>query len=276
MNDTRQVMADCPELIVAEALESDCCYFDLAARTERLDGATLVWMPGLESLSAASVVQRINPSESPDTLIGRAGHACRIRGINILRLYLQEDLPLWSDRLPALGLSVREEQVMIAGREQIRAWSGLPPVVVESVRDLADWEARYQLLATGGHAPDGYNVNARQYVEMEKQKSSTGKLDFYLVREAPGAPVIASVGVMASANQTRLKNLVVHPEFRRQGLASRTIAQIARTMITPGGWLSAFAVGHPGRKSFYERMGFIHAASCYEWRESRDGLSGAS
>jgi len=255
-----------PQTIIETAIESDCLYFELAAKKENLTGAQLAWMPGLESLSSASVIQRINQSSMPELCVSEAQHFCVRHHINVMRLYLAAIDPRWDNVLTRDGFTSRGEFIMIADAKKIQSWSNLEPLELKLIQSESQWHERYLMLAKGGHAPDGYSTEAARYIDMEKKKSHTGPLSFYLAYDLDGAAV-GSVGLMAVGSICRLKNLVVHPDVRGRGIASRLIAQVGSYFVGADQHLVAFAVDHAVRGSLYDRLGFNKAATYFEWRK---------
>lgn len=249
------------------AIESDCLYFEMAAEKQALTGGELVWMPGLESLSSASVVQRIDHSLMPDQCISEAESFCLQHNISTIRLYLKVQDPRWSKILTQFGFISRSEYIMIADQRLMDGWSDLEAIELHPVSNESDWRERYRMLSDSENAPDGYAIEADKYIEMEKRKSATGQLSFYLARDSDGIAV-GSVGLMHVGSIRRIKNLLVRPDVRQKGVATRMITQIRRNFPGEDIQLAALAVDHPVRGSVYDRLGFINAATYFEWRKS--------
>jgi len=253
--------------ITDAAIESDCAYFEMAAQEKVLTGGQLLWMPELESLSSSSVVQRIDISVSPDTCISEAENFCLQHNIGTVRLYLKDQNPRWSQILTQFRYVSRSEHIMIADQHVIEHWPDQKTIDLYPVVDESDWTERYRILFSSGNAPDGYAIEADKYIDMEKKKSATGQLTFYLARDSGGIAV-GSVGLMKVGSLRRIKNLIVHPDFRQKGIATRMIAQFGRKFIEMGNQLAAFAVDHPVRGSVYDRLSFKKSATYFEWRKS--------
>jgi len=244
-------------------IESDAYYFDLAADHRPLPGADLVWMSGLNRLASASVVQRIDTQASPVALLSSVHQAAAEIGLPLCRLYLAERVPELEKILSAVGYVMREEFVMAASDRVRSGWLPQIPLTLEPVRDDEGWNQRRQLFDREEKGPDGYVVNRNEYIEMERRKTATGKIRFYLARDGDG-DVVASVGVIQVDSAFRLKNLIVRFGRRGQGIASRLLGTMGQTMAGHESMI-AFALRKSTLPSLYDRMNFEHVASYYEW-----------
>jgi len=120
--------------------------------------------------------------------------------------------------------------------------------------------------------PDGYTNQAELWVEMERRKCATNKMRSYLVYR--DTQVVATVGTIVGDGLLRLKNIVVLPQFRRQGIALAIVQHLCRMAeVDHGCRLGVFGVeGEKGSK-LYRRAGLYYVTEQYEWSKSLTGLS---
>jgi GNAT superfamily N-acetyltransferase len=225
---------------------------------------SLATMPGLERLAAGCVIQRVAPAADAgecDEWIREIQN--RIGGIVGARprVYLQASYPQLESALYEAGFQCETE---------IGLLNFAPEALVETdirlhqVANDADWAAKRALHGASGTGPDGHENAPGLWVDLEQRKSQSGGLELYLVMR--NEDVIGALGLMAQNSILRLKNLVMHPDYRGSGLGAEAVragcAEAARRGYATVG---VFALEQHGTLAFYESCGFQPVTTQTEW-----------
>ena len=251
--------------LAEELLESDSRYFESGAVLETLPGAAIARMPGLEALAAACVVHRVRPPDlSPplgEWLERTEGRLAKV-GCPRARLYLQADVPALVAALAERGYAPSREIGFLRRCPPEPVPLGdcrFDPVVTE-----ADWDAKVQLHRACAVGPDGHTSRAEEWVELEYRKAAAGYMTPYLAR-LDGA-VCGAVSVAESPHLARLKNIVVHPTFRRRGVGAQGVRHLLRVGQSRGKRaVGVFGIeGAPGAL-LYRSCGFHEVTAQTEW-----------
>lgn len=251
-----------------ELLDSDRRYFESGATVEQLGGATLAHVPGFERVSAGCVVHRVDPAVLPRDperwldLVERRLAALRCRSA---RLYLEGHHPGLEATLLARGYRPQEE-IGFALLADGRAAAGKPdgPVVeLRAVTTPDDWAAKVALHRLSGGI-DGHEPDPEEWVALERLRVTAGYMrPFFIV--CRGA-ICGVVGLAGGGSLLRLKNLLLHPSWRRMGIGTAVLHR-AHGIAWREGWtaLGVFALaGYPGEQ-LYRRVGYEEATRQTEW-----------
>ena len=84
-----------------------------------------------------------------------------------------------------------------------------------------DWTTKRALHAASGTGPDGHDNAPGLWADLEQRKSEAGGLELNLVMR--GGDVIGALGLMAEKSILRLKNLVIHPDYRGSGFGAEAV-----------------------------------------------------
>jgi GNAT superfamily N-acetyltransferase len=255
--------------LAAELLESDRSYFESAAVLELAGGATIARVPGLERVSAGCVVHRVDPSVLPRDplrwveLVEQRllGHGCRRA-----RFYLTGRHPGLEAALLARGYRPQDETgyVLAVDGRPIGPRPDAPVAELRPVTTSDDWAAKLALHRLAGPGPDGHESDPDAWVELERIRVTTGWMrPFFIVSRGAICGVVA---LASGGSLLRLKNLVIHPSWRRMGIGTavlhRTIAIAWRE-----GWagVGAFALTGDPSEQLYRNAGYEAVARQTEW-----------
>ena len=253
-----------PPSLLACAIETDRDYFELGAMVEPLPGAVLAWLPGLESAAPGAVIQRVDPAivaERGKQWLAEAEGALARVGAATARVYLEDR----HDRVDALFRSagyVDREELIFAGSFEAPG----PELTLKRVESETDWDRKlrlHQLIAT---PPDGHPTSASDWVALERRKCEAG-MEAYLVER--DGETVGAIGALRGDGVLRLKNIVVHPAYRRQGIGLAMLGHLGTTGASRG--ISdhiVFAVRGEIGELLYRAAGMGEIGSVVEWSKS--------
>ena len=259
--------------LARDLLESDVRYFEWGANVEDLDGASLAWMPGLQGMPAGCVVQLTDPiriaTRTPgglDAWLGALERRLERLGCPRLRLYLQIRDDTAEETLACRGYASRIERGMVYTAPPPAAPSG---IALHRIESEADWAAKAELHAACPVGADGYAVSATEWTILERRKAEAGTLEFFLL--VMDGRVCGSIGFAPCTAIARLKNVIVHPAYRRQHVASRGLQLLCRLAADRGKrGLGAFVIVGEPHEDLYARCGFRPVTEQIEWVQSTE------
>jgi GNAT superfamily N-acetyltransferase len=247
--------------LASALVESDARYFEAAAKTERLSGATLCHLPGLERSPGGCVIVRVDPGAVGSDLQAWVDTAARAAaGVGgRLRVYLTAPAPGLESELARIGAVRREELGLVADAPLAHD----PEVELAPVLSPADWREKLALHRALDRAPDGHAVAPDDLVELERRKAAAGYMQCFLIRR--GGRGCGAVAAAPAGPLLRLKNIFVCPDSRRRGIASAGVARLAALAAESRRRLGVFAVaGSPGER-LYNRLGLREIVRIAEW-----------
>jgi GNAT superfamily N-acetyltransferase len=253
----------------AELLDSDRRYFESGAVLEAAGGATIARVPGLERVSAGCVVQQVDPSVLPRDpgrwieLVEQRllGHGCRRA-----RFYLTGRHPGLEAALLARGYRPQDETgyVLVVNGRPVSRRPDAPVAELRPVTTPDDWAAKLALHRLAGPAPDGHETEPDAWVELERIRAATGWMrPFFIVSRGAICGLIA---LSSGASLLRLKNLVIHPSWRRMGIGTAVLHR-AHAIAWREGWagIGAFALSGDPSEQLYRGAGYEAVARQTEW-----------
>jgi len=249
-------------------LESDAAYFDAGAVLEPVPGGLIARIKGLENLPAACVVHRINPRALPADLDDWVdGVEARLleHHVRLSRIYLHQAHAPTESVLRARGYRCRAEAAVA-----LVSMPGEPSLSLRTIKSEPDWEEKLAYHAPSNHSPDGYLYEPAEWVEMERIKCDAGYMRACFIEKQ--GEVVGVVSLAVRAGLLRFKNLMVHPDFRGQGIAVATVQSCARHANRLGLDLAgAFTLAEDSENSFYHKAGCQTIGKITEWKKDLEG-----
>ena len=258
-----------PRSLIERVIETDRAYFELGARTRQIAGATMAWTPGLEACPAGAVVYRVDADKVAAhgrQWVADVESALAEVGARLARIYLDRRGTIIDEWLRAAGYADRDEIAFVHNFGEPTSLMTLSPV-----RTDADWQRKLNLHEVAEGPPDGHFISARDYVALERAKCAHG-MEMYLA-ECEGEAV-ATAGFIAGEGLARIKNIVVHPDHRRQGFGASILAHIAAVGRARGlPTLCLFALADEPGEQLYRALGMTIAGTQVEWSKPLRGLT---
>jgi GNAT superfamily N-acetyltransferase len=257
MADTLATPAD----VLARAIETDRIYFEMGARILDLNGAALAWMPDISASPAAAVIHRVDPAKVAAAGAGWVENAERSLeqvGATLARIYLDGEDEALGALLRRAGYVAREELIFTG-----RMLSPPTELVLTPVSSDADWSRKLRFHRDCEIAPDGHDNDPHDWVALERTKSANG-MDAFLA-EIDGRPV-GAIGAVWSEGLLRLKNILVHPQYRRRAVGRAMLGKLADLGRERGiSEQCVLAVKGEAGEHFYRRVGLHPIGAQVEW-----------
>lgn len=247
--------------VFIRAVETDRIYFELAAKIERLPGATLAWMPGLAASPAGAVIHRVQPAVIAalgETWIIEAERALTDVGAGMARIYLDARGGPADGLMRRAGYADRDELVFVHSLRE-----AAPGLILRPVESDEDWDHKLRFHAATQETPDGHNHRPSEWVALERRKCAEG-MEAYLA-EIDGVEV-GAIGAVWGEGLLRMKNIVVHPAYRRRSIGRGMLAQLATIGRERGiSEQCVLAVRGDGGEMLYRAAGMQVVGTQVEW-----------
>jgi GNAT superfamily N-acetyltransferase len=253
--------------LIDRVIATDRAYFELGARTRQIAGANLAWMPDFAVCPAGAVVYGVDPDAVADRgrqWVAAVEAALAEVGAALARIYVDRREPAVDELLRNAGYADREELAFVHDFAEPSSLLTLSPV-----RSDAEWQCKLELHAAAEGPPDGHFIPASDYVALERAKCAHG-MEMYLAEL--GGEAVATAGLIAGDGVLRIKNIVVHPDHRRQRYGSAILANIAAIGRERGlPTLGLFALADEPGEQLYRAVGMTVAGTQIEWSKPLAG-----
>jgi len=251
------------EICTAEVLETDNRYFELATERADLNGAQLVWSPDRTSIPLGCVILRVEEPESPEQALEwltRFEDAILDVDCRLARIYLQKSNPVLEQALTRTGYERRPEVAFVGPATAPPAGT---TVSLHLMTDEADLDKMAEIDAEDSYGPDGHTADNATWNEIIRQKWRTGELSLYFIKYQE--EICGTVGAMHAAHILRLKNLVVRPSYRKQGIGRAATLALWEMAFDSGKRLAVFGVPGGGGYATYKSAGLHPTLPQDEW-----------
>lgn len=156
--------------------------------------------------------------------------------------------------------------------ENIHAFSPLPQADAEAfeaqwrpVHTPSDWEEKIAIHAFPSTASDGYDVAPEDWLTLERQKSHSGKLTFWLYFES-NVPVATTGLIRCADGVLRIKNFFVRADRRREGMGKRALRNMLLQLATAGEMaVVVLSIEGSVGEHLYRSGGARDIGRIYEW-----------
>ncbi len=245
-------------------MRSDQNYFRKGAINIPVSAGILSMVPGFKSIPAAFVLHSIDESEinRPDTWVKDGELAFLGVKAEMTRIYLQDDDSPVSEILEKsgyrksieIGLAMRLGSVRKEGPDQ-----KFLPIELEDFL-----ECEIELSRDAGVGPDGHDMASSEYARLELHKIHAGYMRPFVYQR--DGKILGSVKMAIEGKFCRLKNLLVHPLYRREGVATAMIKSMIGQAADLGmEYIGAYALEKGGAAKLYQDLGMEEVTRQYEW-----------
>ena len=246
-------------------MESERAYFRAGAHNRPACGGTLSVIPGLQHLPAGCVLHDIAAPPGPADAISwvRSIERRFLRvGSRLCRFYLPGEPGQLAPLFEGVGYSSQTEtgfsRDLSASDSDIVAHLNLRPL------DPAHgWTQKIQLCIQAGLGPDGYDMRQGAYATLERTKCQSGYMRSYLYWR--GSRAVGAASLAVNGEFARLKNVLVHPEYRSRGVGrAMVIGMMDEARRQGAGTFGVFARTEEARQ-LYVRCGMAEQLTQTEW-----------
>ncbi len=250
-------------VLLESVVASDRRYFELGASAEPLPGAVLLHLPGSAGVGAGTVVwvdDAAVVTKSPGW-VEAAAVAARRCGAPALRVYgLAPDGPA-ADRCHAAGMTSRQELAYVGvGGDADGAGSRIE---IRPADDEAGRDARRRVAGGATSAPDGHPIDAEAFLAGEELRAATGALELFVAWD--GEEPVAVVGALRQGDLLRLKNLLIRPDRRREGIAKAVTSTLLGWARDEDRVLGTVALAGDHGERIYRSLDMAVAGEYTEW-----------
>lgn len=244
---------------VDQLIASDHDYFRAGALALVIEGGSLVWDP---TSCIEGIVLMTKPSAAeanPAAWVRSLQRAQLQRGLQRLRVYFREAAPLLGQALAQAGFKERVELLFTGTPNKPISTIDLRPVL-----SADDWQRKLVFHEEVSDRPDGYACSAAEWISLEKTKVLSMGMQPFLVchRDA----VVGAVSTIDVPALLRIKNLVIHTEWRGQGIAQQILGKLSSYGELSGvRHIGVMAVSGTAGESLYRRAGLTEQGNYYEW-----------
>jgi GNAT superfamily N-acetyltransferase len=257
------VAAAAPDPLSADLNESDSLYFELGAEVRNLPGCMLVHMPGLFSVPAACVVQRVKPVivlRNPQGWLDQVETELSRLGVVLSRIYLMQRCGLLENVLRAAGYQCRDENGYVLPAGQL----GRNDVMLRPIQSEDDWARKRWVHEQVSRGADGYETTPKQWMELVRRKAETGQKKCFLIERH--GQLCGTVAAIDMPLLVRAKNLVVLPDFRRAGIGTAVLDLLSFRALQLGKHaVGAFGICDDAGDALYRKAGFRQVSLIMEW-----------
>jgi len=204
---------------------SELDYFKRGARVEQTLAGNLCWIEGFEELPCGCVLHNVTTEQIDkfDRWLSQVEKRFANQGACAVRIYFASDIKEYKALLKSYGYHLSREKGLAMEIDKYekaliasRTYPDLRWVEIDTQARLRD---RQNLYLSADKGPDGHNMNGFRFADFEQLKMESGYMTSFLLYHSQVA--VGTVSLSVHNEFARLKNLFVHPEFRRQGLARR-------------------------------------------------------
>ena len=255
-------------IMVENLLESDRLYFETGSQIKILPEAVVAYMSNLTHIPAGCVVHRIDDSfstvEEWDKWVTQLEQKLFQLGCPAPRLYLDRPLPKLEHVLLERGYCAQIEVGLLDETLNATKLKTDLAVTLRPVLDAIEWQQKLELHSVTETGPDGHFTHPHEWVELERRKCETGVMQVYFI--CVGDEICGTVGAIEVNDLLRLKNLVVHLAWRRQGIAQAAVKALRNKAIRLNKQaFGCFALINGIGKRVYERVGLSIVTQQTEW-----------
>lgn len=253
---------------IKDLFSSEIDYFAAASRCESLGIASLTHMEGFESLAAGSVVQGIVDNEIKKIdkcWLSKIEQRLLALHIFQARIYLGKEYIAVSRLLSSCGYKPKVEIGLLCEANTKTD----PEIANNNIRlapiiDEKGWLEKKRIYDHIEMGPDGYSSPVDKWIELEKRKCHVNYMRPFLIYYDDD--VCGTVNVAIQKHIIRLKNIVVHPSFRRLGIGRSTSSLFSGIAARHGkAYAGCFALADKPSLAMYQQAGFMPVCYQTEW-----------
>ncbi len=239
---------------------SDVAYFEAAAENNHCAGGVISQVPGFPGLPLACVLHSLTGIDDVDTWIQKIEACFATRGALWVRFYLQQLSDKQREQLQKKGYRELLE-LGFATRLGDTCCEGM---VLKRCLSVQQWQEYTRLSLVSVSGPDGFDMDGDSYVRVSRLKAEAGYMTPYLA--FLHGKLVGFVNLSFQGDFARCKNLLVHPDFRDQGVGSGIVATAMAVARDHGArFFGAYAITGEPSVALYRGLGMVEVTRQFEW-----------
>lgn len=255
------------ELISEALMRSEYDYFNAGSHNRKIFAGEMSVTPKFESLASGCVLHGIqlnNINEDLTRWLSNVEAEFRKLGASLCRFYFSRQLELHHKLLTNKGYEKVVEVGLARSLDDSLKSLNTPNGVLKPILDDEGWILKKELYQKAKHGPDGHDMKDGSYADLEKVKCDAGYMTSYLYWK-DNKP-IGAVSLAIKDEFSRLKNLLVDPDYRGQGIGSEIVVALMHEAKRLGAKLfGVYAVENMNSHKLYRSCGMQDVLRHTEW-----------
>jgi len=247
-------------------MKSEYDYFHSGSHNRKTFAGEISVTPNFELLASGCVLHNIRESdisEDFESWLNAIEVEFRKIGTSLCRFYFSQQSEAQNkilmdrgyDKVTEIGLAVNLDSL-----KSINSSKGeLKPIL-----DNGGWKLKKTLYKAAKLGPDGHNMKDGAFSDFEKVKCDAGYMISFLYWK-DNKP-IGAVSLAIKDEFSRLKNLLVHPDYRGQGIGSEIVMALTKEAKSLGSkTFGVYAVENMNSHKLYLGCGMKEVLRHTEW-----------
>lgn len=254
-------------LIFKALRNSEYAYFAAGSKNRDIHAGTMSVTPKFESLASGCVLYNIQESSisiCPEEWLNDVENEFRKVDARLCRFYLSQESHIDEKILLDSGYSKVTEVGLAVSLSDILNIPHDMTGQLKPIEDHSGWKDKKNLYQQTILGPDGHDMQNGSFSELEKIKCDTRYMVSYIYwRE--NLPV-GAVSLSIQDNFARLKNLLVHPQYRNQGVGWEIVLHLMHEAKLKGAKnFGVYAVDNMHSYKLYLKCGMQEILRHVEW-----------
>lgn len=241
-------------------------YFNAGSHNRRILAGEMSVTPKFESLASGCVLHSIQTNiinENFENWLNDVEEEFRKIGAPLCRFYFSHQSPLQNKILIDKGYEKVTEVGLAVSLDSVKSVN-TPKGELKPILDGKGWELKKALYKSAKLGPDGHDMREGAYSDFEKVKCDAGYMTSYLYWK--DSKLIGAVSLATKDKFSRLKNLLVHPEYRGLGIGSEIVIALMEEAKSLGSTtFGVYAVENMNSHKLYKSCGMREVLQHTEW-----------
>ena len=241
-------------------------YFNAGSHNRSILSGEMSVTPKFESLASGCILHRIQPNiinKNFENWLSDVEIEFRKIGAPLCRFYFSQQSVVQNKILIDRGYEKVTEVGLAVSLDSFKSINTLKGEL-KLILDEKGWELKKALYKAAKLGPDGHDMKEGTYSDFEKVKCNAGYMISYLYWK--DGKLIGVVSLATKDKFSRLKNLLVHPEYRGLGIGSEIVMALMKEAKSLGSTtFGVYAVENMNSHKLYKSCGMREVLQHTEW-----------